>query len=484
MLENSLIKHVKNVNKILNWVFFAMSSVMIIVGIATRSISTTIIPFTVTIVSAFLALFLRYKNKETAASYILVASALFLVLPLLIEAENSAFLLAMLPISIAALYFNKWIICVVGTIMNTILIIIQLVKPSTNIGATIFADVLQILITIMIFILAKDGGKLIKNANQKEAQANQLLDELGKTMNLISINTSALNADISKGYENLSAVREITSSITIANQEITTGIVDQSKSVTQISQMMKDADKEIHKLTEFSHQLKDVSSNASNVVTEGTEKINMMENQMDIVNQSVTKSLETVRELNKNMDEINNFLSGITQIAEQTNMLALNAAIEAARAGESGKGFAVVADEVRKLAEQSAFTVKQIYEIIHQIKDKTKNVLDEVSRGQVATQEGEKVVNAVNKSFEMILVSFKEIDRCIADEINRIGNIADLFSNIDEEVESIASISEEQASSAEEVLATLEEHSSNIEDIYNLMHGIKTSSDNLQGIIK
>ena len=247
---------------------------------------------------------------------------------------------------------------------------------------------------------------------------------------------------------------------------------------------MKDADKGIYGLTEFSHQLEEVSSNASNVVTEGTEKINMMENQMEIINQSVKKSLDTVRELNTNMDEINNFLSGITQIAEQTNLLALNAAIEAARAGESGKGFAVVADEVRKLAEQSAFTVKQIYEIIYKIKDKTKNVLDEVSRGQVATQEGEKVVNTVNQSFEMIQASFKEIDRYIADEISRIGNIAGLFSHIDEEVESIASISEEQASSTEELLATLEEHNSNIEGIYNLMQGIKTASDNLQGTIK
>lgn len=484
MLENSLMNHVRNVNKILNWVFFALGFVMLIAGIATRTIATSIIPLSVTIVSAFLALFLRHKKKDTAVTYVLVASALIQVLPLLLVSGSNAFLLAMLPISIAALYFNKWLIIAVGTIVNVVLIVIQLLTPGTSIEAYLFADVFQILITIIIFILANAGGKLIKKANEKEAQAKQLLNELEKTMDLINTNTSALNADISKGNDNIGVVREISRSITIATQEITTGIVGQSKSVTQINHMMKDADKKISELTEFSHQLENVSANASNVVTEGTENINTMENQMDIINQAVTKSLETVQELNTNMDEINNFLSGITQIAEQTNLLALNAAIEAARAGESGKGFAVVADEVRKLAEQSAFTVKQIYEIIHQIKDKTKNVLDEVSRGQVATQDGERVVKTVNQSFEMVKVSFKEIDRYIADEINRIGNIADLFSHIDEEVESIASISEEQASSTEELLATLEEHNANIEDIYNLMQGINASSENLQGIIK
>lgn len=39
-------------------------------------------------------------------------------------------------------------------------------------------------------------------------------------------------------------------------------------------------------------------------------------------------------ELNENMDRINNFLSGITGIEDQTNLSTLYASIEAARAGE------------------------------------------------------------------------------------------------------------------------------------------------------
>jgi len=364
------------------------------------------------------------------------------------------------------------------------LIIMLIISTDSKIMTKMFTDVLLILITIVLFFITKEGERLILSGIKSEAQTKRLLDELQNNIDIIRTNTSALNNDISKGNENLSIIRDISSSITAATQEITTGIVDQNKSVVQINQMIKEADKKISELTEFSDQLENVSQSASNVVTEGSEKINTMDKQMDIINQAVTKAFETVQELNENMDEIYNFLSAITQIAEQTNLLALNATIEAARAGESGKGFAVVAQEVRKLADQSTYTVKQINQIIYRIKDRTQNVLDEVSKGQIATQDGEAVVKTVNQSFDMIQGSFKDIDRYIADEISRIGNIADLFSQINGEVESIASVSDGQAAATEELLATLEENNVLIEEMYNLIKDIKDSSDKLQVIIK
>jgi methyl-accepting chemotaxis protein len=184
------------------------------------------------------------------------------------------------------------------------------------------------------------------------------------------------------------------------------------------------------------------------------------------------------------MDSINNFLSGITHIADQTNLLALNAAIEAARAGEAGKGFAVVADEVRKLAEQSSKTVQDINSIIGSIQDKTKSALLKAQEGNEAVDSGYNIVNGVYESFNNMQNSFNDMSNNISRENNMIIKIKSLFENIHLQLENIASISEEHAATTQEVMASVEDQNNRIVEIAGSMDHISQLSDGLKEISK
>ncbi|WDZ94623.1 methyl-accepting chemotaxis protein [Herbaspirillum sp. WKF16] len=110
-----------------------------------------------------------------------------------------------------------------------------------------------------------------------------------------------------------------------------------------------------------------VSEQTSNLAGNGQAGLTRMEDTMQSVMDAAGSVSAKLAILNEKAGNINQVVTTITKVADQTNLLSLNAAIEAEKAGEHGRGFSVVATEIRRLADQTAVATYDIEVMVKEI---------------------------------------------------------------------------------------------------------------------
>ncbi|MEI6984686.1 MAG: methyl-accepting chemotaxis protein [Rhodospirillaceae bacterium] len=247
-----------------------------------------------------------------------------------------------------------------------------------------------------------------------------------------------------------------------ASRQVATGSNQASIAIGQVSdgaRTQMNAVKQIGiAIKQSANAIEDVAGSSSQTYKFTKDAVVIVDNAVHNV-ANLDRLVKTISENSRNISRIT---SVITRIANQTNMLSLNAAIEAARAGEHGRGFAVVAEEVRKLAEEVANSAQEIAEIVA-----TAN--SEAERGVAVSRE-------VGTDMAKIGEVFRQIERMASVIASATTQQQASTKEIDATVQSLAQISEGNATASDEILATMK-------DLVKIADGARTGAENFKAMM-
>ncbi len=433
--------------------------------------------------------FLPLSHYIKGLLFALIPGAVVIALFLLDSYALDKHYIILTTVTMAALYFKKELLIKYGIIMNGLYILAYIINAEKLLGqANGLADFIAILITFngavtVLYFLTKWGRMLVDEANQKEVRSNELNTELNHTFTHIEENTNILDSNITHLNKNIQDISEASKSITSSMHEMATAIQDEAESVNQFHEVVDATVRIVNESRTISDEIAEKSKDIIGQVELGTDKIHQLSQQMGIINNAIGTGVMTVTELNENMKKVNKLLADITGIAEQTNLLALNAAIESARAGEHGRGFAVVADEVGKLAEKSAQIVREISDMNESILESSNVAYIKVKQGDNASVEGKKLADDILNYFMQIRQAFVSTTHSI--DLGQLKNkdMTEQLDKVQNQIQNVASISEENAAATEEVLATIESEDSQMSELNRAILDIQKLSSNLKKLV-
>ena len=293
-------------------------------------------------------------------------------------AEEAEYLLERIDIKISGTYVFDIILMgltVVVTIVAIIISMRMIVNPTKKVSKTLDGIVTSI---------QNDEGDLTARVDVKNN------DEIGQMAN-------GINEFVGLLQDNMITMRQSSDKLQVSMDVVTNKVEGSKVSVTNVSAATEEL---AASMEEVAATIQEMSANSKNVLEQANTISKNADHGVDVIcdlqeRVSATRSnvvqnkqtttevmgqietaLESAVEESKSVSRIQVLTQGILEIAGQTNLLALNASIEAARAGEAGKGFAVVANEVGNLAVQSSETAGMITEIVEQVNESVRDLLN------------------------------------------------------------------------------------------------------------
>ena len=170
----------------------------------------------------------------------------------------------------------------------------------------------------------------------------------------------------------------------------------------QFQEKLHDLDVSFARINETAEQFGQVRNEIGQTVSDARRQVEALGQTSTQVQQSYDAMAETFSQLEHAIRGIQQSLSKIVSIVDQTNILAINASIEAARAGAEGRSFAVVAAQVKDLAMEIRDLAGEVDNGVSEVEHRANELSESISESQHTLGQNAGIISQTEGSFEKI----------------------------------------------------------------------------------
>jgi methyl-accepting chemotaxis protein WspA len=249
--------------------------------------------------------------------------------------------------------------------------------------------------------------KIEAAAGRRQGGKNKSQNETEKLTESVVLMTKYLASLV--GQVQRSSVQMVSTATEIAaasrQQEAT--VTEFGASTTEIAASVKEISATSQELSKTMQDIKERASHTESLADQGHTGLVNMKNSMGQLSDATTSISTKLSAINEKAGAINNLVTTITKVADETNLLSLNASIEAEKAGEYGRGFAVVAREIRRLADQTAVSTLDIEQTVKEMQSSVSAGVMEMDKFNGEVTQWVKSVGDISNQLNQILEQIK-----------------------------------------------------------------------------
>lgn len=397
----------------------------------------------------------RMKPDARALRLVMAVSYQIFYLVNMIQSPYAVTVIYIIPIFAVVAVYGRAVFCGIVCSTSVLIVVIRIIYFAAM-GNTSPTDITQYEVQFFGVLLSGVFLTLAVRQIQKVNTLRQdmLAESMEESKNVADKILSAgenVKGNILEIEQSMNSQVESAAQMSDAMGEMSSAVNQVAVKLENQSDVTRQIQKSVGMISDAADHMAKTSAKAIELAETGSRMVSDTKGKSDMIQKTSRSIAENLAQLKKEADDMQEIITVIQNITENTNLLSLNASIEAARAGEAGKGFAVVAGEIHKLAEDtqnSAVEITDLLQNFHHISDEVRfsvnGMLDDIEEQNVN-------IDKTYSEFDIVQKELTELDKEASNIRDEMRELKRSNQAIVDAITEMSAVSEEMAASARSV---------------------------------